>query len=234
MFKVAVCDGDYNDLNFTITLLEKYFSERKIHYNITPYIDEKFFIQSKEYYDIIFLEIILKKMNGINLAKQIRLNNNVSKIIFISSVSDYLKEGYSVHAERYFIKPLLETEFFYEMNQIIKELEYNDKYIYSKDIAPFKIRIKSIVCIEFRNRKTIIYLESGQEINNYCPLKQLYNLIDNDSFVKTHRAFIINLHYLKSVDLTYVTLYGGKIVPLTRFYKENFNRAYYKFLEQSR
>ena len=109
MIEIAVCDDDKFTVDYIVNTLTHISKKNNLYINIHTFTSGMEFISNynpSKSYDIIFLDILLDSLNGIDIAKHIRENNDITKIIFISSSSEYILDGYDVEASNYLIKPL--------------------------------------------------------------------------------------------------------------------------------
>ncbi len=105
---IAVCDDNLSDREIIRQQLSIYFSDRFIEYNIDSYengVNLIYSIEDGEYYDIIFLDMYMDKLNGIQVAEKLRNMNYKGKIIFLTATSKYAVESYDVEASGYLVKP---------------------------------------------------------------------------------------------------------------------------------
>lgn len=127
--RIAICDDNKNEINQIFEVVSQTINKLEISAKINLFHSGKDILKEKISYDLLLLDIELNDMNGISLAKKIRKYNRNCIIIFISNYNNYLQEGYKVHAERYFIKPLDSLEFEIELKEILKEYIIDTKFI---------------------------------------------------------------------------------------------------------
>ena len=180
--------GDHKDKEYhdEIVILEFLSGDQLIsYYNIRQDID------------IVFLDIIMDGCNGVEVAEKIRNKDKKINIIFLTSVDQYVYEGYRLKANDYIIKSSsyrrVRETFERIMNDIV---DYEKHFILEKnDGGLFKIYYQEIVYIETYGRKTRIITNSGS-IVSYKTMKQHMEELDN-SFYRCHESFIVNMLYIK-------------------------------------
>lgn len=224
--KILIIDDSIIDTESLIRNLEKYSKKYNIDMQINNCKDVKNLQDVINKYDILFIDVELQNGNGINLAIEIRKFNNDIKIIFTSKHAKYLKDGYKAHADRYFLKPIDQFEFEIEMENVIREYNYNYMGFYDKKIYCKKIYYKDILYIEFLQRKTYVHLLSGKIIETNLSLKEWNKMLDENCFSRVHKSFIVNLYNIDEFNKTSITLKNSEIIPLTRVYYNNFERKY--------
>ena len=103
MINIAICDDDLITLHNTKDLIEEYKIKE---FNIKTYSSGEELLKSKREFDIIFLDIDMGGINGIETAKRIRVYDKQVKIIYVTNYTDYTSMAFSVHAFGYLVKPL--------------------------------------------------------------------------------------------------------------------------------
>jgi len=126
--KIACCDDEGVILNYLKKTLEDYFISHQETVEITSYqsSEEMLFTLSDTIpYDLVILDIQMGKMNGMDLAKEIRHRDSHIEIIFLTGDSDYVFEGYEVRALHYLLKPLKENQLYTILDHLRNKLKSN-------------------------------------------------------------------------------------------------------------
>lgn len=108
-YKIAICDDAFTDLHYVQQCLHEWANHNHVPISVDSFSSAESFLfhyTDQKDYDIVLLDIEMKEMNGIKLAKKIRQSNPTVQIIFISGYSDYICDGYDVEALHYLLKPL--------------------------------------------------------------------------------------------------------------------------------
>ena len=114
-YKVAICDDNSTDSQYVKSMLSQWAKERSMIVDISVFSSaEQFLFDYADHkdYDILLLDIEMGQMDGVQMARTIRRENNTVQIIFITGYSDYIAEGYDVAALHYLMKPLNIQKFF--------------------------------------------------------------------------------------------------------------------------
>lgn len=156
MFKVAICEDDKYQVDINKLLINKWGEKRNIDVSIKEfYSAEEFIIKNESTlsYDCIIIDVGLKKINGIELARIIREENKDISIIFVSGLEKYISYGYDFDAIHYLIKPLNEEKF---SNCLNKALDRKSLYKEEKGIITIK-KFGDIINLKYSE---ILYCES--------------------------------------------------------------------------
>lgn len=222
----AICDDNNIDSNYVSNLVNKWANERKYQINIDIFDSAEAFLfhyDGNKDYDILLLDIEMKKMDGVTLAREIRKTNKSVQIVFITGYSDYIADGYDVEALHYLMKLLKEEKLFVVLDRAVNRIIQNEKYLllnyYDETI---RIPLHEIVYIEVdRNYVTI---HSNQDYTIKKTLGEIEKELDK-RFFRIGRSVIVNLKYISRVTKTDVFLANNTILQLPRGVYDSLNRA---------
>lgn len=109
MLKIAVCDDSPLFLELAIKFINKWSEERQFPVSISSYNngDDLLAANADERMDIIFLDIIMPLLNGMDTARELRQTDKAVKIIFLTSSPEFALESYEVKAQGYVLKPIV-------------------------------------------------------------------------------------------------------------------------------
>lgn len=235
MIEIAVCDDDKFTVNYIVNTLTHISKKNNLYINIHTFTSGMEFISNynpSKSYDIIFLDILLDSLNGIDIAKHIRENNDITKIIFISSSSEYILDGYDVEASNYLIKPLDYEKLNKVFIKAIKSLyNTNSKLLKinhgSKTIT---LPLSKVLYFEVYNRKVIAILDNST-IEFYSRLSDIEVLISKYNFVRCHRSYLVNVCKISQLSSSEITLNNFAKIPIGKKYINNVENAFFKFID---
>lgn len=225
--KIAICDDEIYFAGKLREILMQYLEERHIDFEIELFSSGREFVElgvEMLQYQIIFLDINMKQMDGIETAKNVRAYTEESFVVFVTAYIDYSLEGYQVGASRYILKNNLNfREQIYEcMDAITKKMKcFLTRKIFRFQEGEKKIRIENILYIESKLHKLEFnILEHGLAIYTmYGTLNELENELEEYPFLRIHQSFLVNLKYIKCVTGYKVVLSNGQelTVPRARY-----------------
>lgn len=226
MIKIAICD----DEKFYTDSISKLLSKKSSSFDIDVFHSGNAFLQSKKIYDIIFMDIELPDVNGINL---LRKNHYNSIIIILTSHNEEILNGYYVNAFRFLIKPIDHYLFYEALSGAINELRKNIclECIDDNNIIN-KISIHDIVYAEASGKKSGIRTLKNFYYTN-IQIGNLYKLLDDD-FYFVHRSYIINMNYVSKIDVKKrnIQMQENSIIPVSRLKWKFFRESFYLFLKK--
>lgn len=192
--------------------------------------------------DLIFLDIQMPDLSGMELARILdgKTTTKKPKIIFTTAYNQFAVEGYKVDALDYLLKPFSYEEFlkaatkayqFFEnqkKNTTIKiETERPADYIFLKvEYQLVKVMLKDITHIEAYKDYVKVHLkDKPNPLLSLTSMKSMEDLLPNDTFMRVHRSFIINLDHIDSVSRNVIQIGNAQIVV-----SENYKDAFMEFL----
>lgn len=199
MLKIALCEDEQLQRKSIKNYIDMSLLNR--NYEIFEFKSgEELIANYPQKLDILFLDIQMDKINGMDTARKIRTFDNNVEIIFITGIWDYVQEGYEVRAYRYIIKPIDFNSFETQINLCIKEIENQKRpsivSTYKREVN--KIEIGSILYIETDNRNTLIHT-SQKSYRSNMGISKLEKHLEGSIFFRCHNSFLINLEYINKI-----------------------------------
>lgn len=227
--KFAICDDNSIDSNYVYELVKKWSNENKYQVDIETFSSAESFlfhyIDNKDY-DVLLLDIEMKKMDGVSLAREIRKTNKNVQIIFITGYSEYIAEGYDVEALNYLMKPLNKEKLYEVLNKAVIKIIQNEKHLILNTFdETIRISLHDIIYIDVDRNYTTIHSNKNYTIK--MTLADIEKELD-ERFFRISRSIIVNLKYINRVTKSDVYLTNGSILPLPRGKYESLNKAIIK------
>lgn len=231
MIKIAVCDDSPLFLEQIASAIRKWSAENQIAASIHAYENGDSLISASmaEPFDIIFLDIIMPLLNGMDTARELRQNDKNVKIIFLTSSPEFALESYEVKASGYLVKPVTYGKLKETLDECIQAFAVEPKHLILKTASGYqKIYFHEIECIEAQNKKVLFHLRSGNTITSVDPFHFFeHQLAGKDGFFKCHRSYLVYLTNVDHFTGTEITTRSGKEIPIARSYAKAFKEAYF-------
>lgn len=234
--KIAICEDDDLMLKIIKNNTDNFFSENKISGIIETFKSAEAFLFNYDEnpdYDILLLDIQMKGISGIELAHKLRLLGDKCQIIFITSITDYVYDGYSVQAADYLLKPVDKNKLYIALNRCIDNMNLKEKeLIFDLNGNKTKIKEKDIYYIESEGRKTHIHLALEDFFTNKS-ISSFDNFLDITTFFKCHRSFIVNLIHISSIHKSNIILDNNMTVPISRDKYKQLNEKFINYYKRN-
>lgn len=199
---------------------------------ITSYESGYELLESGERFDMVFLDIQMDGLNGIEAAEKLKRRKEDTIVIFVTGIREYVFDAFDVAAFHYLIKPIEEKKFaevFHRAEAEIlkrKKLENRQLFLKSKGIT---LSQNSILYIESRGKKAAIHTVK-EIIEIYAVMSELEKQL-SDSFYRCHRGYLVNMAYIVEYDNESITLNNGDSVYLTKKKHSEFVKTYMWYLQ---
>lgn len=204
--EIAICDDSRFDRFVISEMIDDYFKDKSFRYHVTEYCNEITLIDDIEEsnrYDIIFLDIYLNSLLGIEVAKKLRAGGYNGKIVFLTASDKYAVESYDVDAAGYLLKPHDYEKFCGVMNRLLIGRRQNTIIVKKRSSVEY-ISYDTIRYIESSNTKCLIHCSDGNVHTIYTRLDLIENEIADKRFLRCHRSFLVNLCYVRSMHDNFV------------------------------
>ena len=227
--RIAICDDEVS----MVQILEEKIKKLLPDAVIEKYLSGEKLIASGCKPDVLFLDIQMPGMDGMETAKMLRQDNEDMILIFVTAAEEYVFQAFDVGAFHYLVKPFYDEKLKEVVTKAVhavkrsSRLEKDEKYIMVQTAGShIKIFLRDIVYAEVFNRKVIIHTRNT-DIEYYGKLQDLQNMAGED-FFRTHRAYLVHFKYVQKYDANCVTMENGTALIAKQNYPE-FVRRYLKY-----
>ena len=226
--KIAICDDREDDRSALAALLEAYGQD----FEIKEYGSGDELCGDMDYIrgcGIVFLDINMDGMDGLETAKQIKAECPKVHIVLVTAYVNYALEGYKVKASRFLLKDDLEQTLQECMDDILKEIRQEER------VAEFgfvegnmRLRVDDIIYIETSKHKNVFYMQ-GQTFSIYKKMDELEEELKGMGFVRIHQSFLVNMKYIEKISSYVMVLTTGKEISVPRSRYPEVKRQYTLF-----
>ncbi len=205
---IAICDDNIEHIN----ILEKYLFEiSSVKIECDVYQSGESLVEAYknnvERYDVVFLDMEMNELNGIETANIMREFDEHIIIIFVTSHTEYMRESFKCSPFRFLLKPIDVDELktvVYDMSK--KLLEKRNVYAFSDNKTKVRLFCDDIIYLESQDHWIWIYTK--EKTYKVCKsLSEIHEQLGNMMFCRVHKSFVINFHYIKTIKENDVRLY---------------------------
>ena len=234
MLRIAICDDNRDFLQNAVSFIKKWSEQSGIPVKLFTYDNGDSLIggTSAIRMDIIFLDIIMPMLNGMDTARELRQRDASVRIIFLTSSPEFALESYAVKAQGYILKPVTYDKIKDALDECAHAIEEEPKNIVLKTTYGYqKLYFHDIEYAEAQNKRVIFYLKNGESIESSVPLYSFEDrLTDSDGFFKCHRSYLVYMPNVDHFNNTDIITKSGRNIPIARGYAKAFKDAYFTLM----
>ena len=231
---IAICDDEKGACLVIEELVRKADSDAEISVFTNP--DE--LLSAEDLFDLVFLDIQMEEMTGIDAAKRLRTRETQPEIVFISAVQEYVFDAFDVEAFHYLIKPVDPAKFAKVYDRVKMRIADKKKnFLETEEAAILSVKSKTrqyslkmtdVLYVENQLKKLLIHTKE-ETIDLYGAMKDI-EAQTGDGFFRCHRGYLVNLGHIKSYSKDEILLDNGERIMIAKERYPEFIKAYMHFL----
>ncbi len=240
MLKVILCDDNPEAINRYAELIRQSADEQKVDIELSCYSSGEALLfqlwEAPYQADIIFLDIIMGELDGMETARKLRDVGCRSQIVFLTSCEDYVYEAFDVHAVHYLLKDELTAEKFGRVFARAAELasrKEDELFVCEFDGCKTPIPISRIVYFEIWKRIVTAHCDGNPSAKFYGSMEQLEQQFAGRSFVRAHRSYLVHLPYISQFQPGALLLKTGARIPIGGTYADSLRKAFSEYISRS-
>lgn len=202
--KAAICDDEKIFRNN----LRDIISELDPEIEICEFPNGKELLRSKAKFDIIFLDIEMPEINGLETAAKLRKLSVSSLIVFLTSHVDCVFDAFKVDAFRFLVKPAQHDKLAEVLKSAKEMLEKQEKVVISQKGRIYELNLNDIVYIEAYGDGTYIYDNRDNVYECSVQLKEWNSRLEGKGFYKIHKSYIVSMRYVNGIVENQLKLEG--------------------------
>ena len=182
--------------------------------------------------DILFLDIQMKDMDGMETARKLRADKFRGFLVFITVLKEMVFQSFEVQAYDYLVKPVDDKQFEKTMERLYASMQNasEDSLLVQKGYEGRIIREDEIVFCEIIDRKIYLNLASGEVVDYYERIENMETKLNN-RFYRCHRSYLINLKHLKGYKNGTACMDNGKEIPVSRLRSREFSGVVLQYMK---
>ena len=177
----------------------------------------------KKDFDVLLLDVEMTGMDGVELARTVRRDDESVQIVFVTGYDRYIALGYEVSALHYLVKPVKEEKFFEVLTRAVSRLTRNEPFL-TLELPGEVLRVPLPEIRYLDVRQNYVTVHAREDYTLKRPLAEFEPALDR-RFYRMSRSCIVNLTFVRRVTRTEAELTGGERLPLPRGQYEKLNQA---------
>ncbi|MBP3539688.1 MAG: response regulator transcription factor [Oscillospiraceae bacterium] len=230
--KVVICDDDYYSMEQLREQVSSYMTQRAIRCDFTCSTSSSEIMQSKDRFDMAFLDIQMGEVDGISLAKELRARNSRTALFFITNFEGYQDAAMDLQAFRFLSKPFDPERLFAGLD---KAMEYIDgayvDIVLCCDGDYKRFPVDDILYVMRDNRKVTL-ITKDEEADVKDSFGDICNRLPTSFFSLIHNSFFANLHHVKKYTYSELNMDNGDKIPIASHRQADFRKFWFGYLRR--
>ncbi len=231
MFKIALVDDEYESAEILSHHIDAYAKEYNVLFNIFRFKNGMNFIE--EYtpeYDIVFMDIDMPQMNGLEAAGKLREMDSSVVIVFVTFLAKYATRGYKYDALDYMVKPISYSAFRITMDRALQRCARKKKetVILPSSEGDICIELNCLNYVEITNHDITYHTMKGV-YKAYGTMRSIEKLLSPRQFSKCNRCYLVNLRSVTRIQGNTVFI-GNEELEISRPRKQEFLAALHEYI----
>lgn len=234
--RIAVCDNDEKIQDWMKQTIKRYFQNKNRQSEVFCFGSGEALLKAENHFDVIFLDIEMENLNGMETAAEIRKTDTDVEIIILSGYAKYKSIAYDFHVFHYLDKPVHEEKIFHVLNELERYHENKqeaDYLTFRSGQNILKLKKNDILYIEHIQRVTWLFTrDEAYAINS--TIIELNERLESRDFYQPHRSYLVNLNHVSKYTALSITLDDKKetLIPVSQLKSKEFKKIMLDFLDR--
>lgn len=223
MINVAIVEDDANSAARLVDCLERSFSERGVEFHYVLFPEATSFLANyRATFDLVFMDIELPLLNGMEAARRLREKDSQVVLVFITSMSHFAEKGYEVGALDFISKPYLFADLDRKLGRALRACDQNSESLMVNSRGTTRrLQLRDIYCIEVLGHSLSIRTED-EVIEASGTLRDMQNVLQGRGFLRCNKSFLVNGRFVQMVRNNRIAMVDGLELNLGRSYRKSF------------
>ena len=232
MLKIALLDDDKTALLISKGAIESFFQEKNIVISLDAFSSPINFLAmaEEENYRLVFLDIDMPEINGLEVGKKLKGFNPQTDIIYLSQREDLVFDTLQLHPFGFIRKSRIIQDFasFLELfvNTALNTNRENKKITISCKTETISADIDQVMYIEGNRNYQTFYLKDGSKFDARVLMGELENKLKENGFIRVHKGYLVNYLFIRMIGTNEVKLTNNKVLPLSSKRKDEITEEY--------
>ncbi len=232
MIYIAICDDEKHMSAHIRSCVSDFFRKKNRETSLRMFSSGEELLSYNGQIDILFLDIQMKGMDGMETARKLRADQFRGFLVFITVLKEMVFQSFEVQAYDYLVKPVDDKQFEKTMERLYASMQNasEDSLLVQKGYEGRIIPKDEIVFCEVIDRKIYLNLASGDVVDYYERIENLEAKLDKH-FYRCHRSYLINLKHLKGYKNGTACMDNGKKIPVSRLRSKEFSGVVLQYMK---
>lgn len=237
MIEIAIVEDDQQEQQRLLFYLKRYAEEHQQSFLFSLFNNAFDFLEAKKSFDIVFMDIMMPNMTGMEAAEKLRAHNSRTVIIFVTTMVQFAIKSYEVDALDYIVKPVSYERLTMKLQKAIRVFESNEggTIMVTDPRGTFKLATNDILYVEVSGHK-LLFHTFQDTCTEYGSLSELETLLSAYGFMRCNACYLVNPQHIKQVNTKnlLVILANGDQLKISQTRRKAFISALTNWLGQGK
>lgn len=223
MYKLAIVEDNREAAEKLSSFLERYAQEHQETFEIKVFGDALDFLNDyRMVYDVVFMDIELPGMNGMEAARRMRKLDQKVVLVFVTNMAGFAVKGYEVGAADYLVKPVHYGDFELKLKRILARYqEAEEAILVVRQSGYIRLLLREIRYIEVQGHKLLYHTEEGV-VDGSGTLLETEEKLKDKGFLRCNKCYLVNQRHITGVNGYTLMMTGGEKLQISRPRKKTF------------
>lgn len=241
MLHIAIIEDEQIHTELLAGYLSAWGRERGQDVSIREFTSAERFLfiwEEMKDFDVLFVDIQMAGMNGVEMAKKVRREDEAIAIVFTTGIVDHMEEGYEVEALHYLLKPISMEKIVQCMDKVLKRSRRREYVLVHGKDETLRIPVDTITYVEAQGHGSVMEVygitekEEPGQIEMVESITEMEKLLADYGFVRCHRSYLCSVGSIRRIGRTDLTLDSGSVIPVSRRLYAVINRAFIEYFRR--
>ena len=224
MLRIAVVEDNGRDAEQLLSLLRRFAQNNNLEIDTVRFENPLLFlVDYKGDYDMVFMDIDMPMMSGMEAARSLRKIDSHVMLIFVTALARFALNGYEVDAYDFIVKPVQENFFNVKMNRALKKLaaEQRTKLLIKTGDKSIRVYTDEVIFVDIYNHVLSFHTEHDV-ISTRGTMKDIQETLDSSTFAMCNKSCVVNMRHIQMIDGDEIVVTGGARLSISRPRKTEF------------
>lgn len=230
MINIAIVEDDKEQAAELEAALKQYSDEYKTPLQISVFYNAVVFLEKyTAEYDIVYMDILMPMLNGMDASRMLREKDDQVMLIFVTSMQQFAIQGYEVGASDFIVKPVNYPEFKLKFTRVLGRLpqKENEDLLVKTETGFVRLAPTQIAYVEVRGHHCVYHTTLG-EYRQYQTMKSVEAQLENQGFVKCNNFLLVNLAHVQRIEGMSAFVDGAEL-QISHPRKKEFSQRFAEF-----
>ena len=239
--KLAIIEDEQAHTELLNRYVEMWSQDRGIPVTIAPFPSAESFLftwEEERDFDVLFVDIQMKEMNGMEMARRVREQDSDIAIIFTTGITDYMGAGYEVEAMHYLIKPVSQEKLFQCLDRVLKRDIHEQFLLVKANEETMKLSLRSIMYVEAMGHGCRIEFcpQAGRtfQVETAEGISDLAKKLKEPDFIRCHRSYLCRIDKIHHISRAWIEMDNGSKVPVSRRMYTYVNQMFIRYFRREK